>query len=287
MAHCQKIKVCDVKRVFDELNRTAEHYKNDVKPTFSELNYTLRYRALWGTDNFELRRDSVGVNSLLMLKFEERLSQLNFKKQKNTVGLCNWVISCPEEFKDDPEQQDRFFETVYSYTVNRYGVSNVLPGKVHNDESNPHIHIPVIPVVNENHLCAREFLTRKELSDYQKDLEAECFKTFGMKGLILNGRTKGDYTLEELKERTKDEEQLKIRESNIMQREREVAQMEQRAKDLLIALKKSSEEYKQLIEDVRAERRAEYQAKSNKLNLSVNEAIESFQSSKYEGDYGE
>lgn len=203
MAHCEKFKLSDAKNVLKEYNRELSEYKNEVDKSKIPLNYVI------GADN-----GADGECSRL----HSRVQQLSYRKRKDTIGFCTWIVTCPEEFKDDELKQREFFKFVYDYTVRRYGYENVLNGYVHNDETSPHIHIPVIPSVQENgldKLNAKKFLNKKELSAYHKDLEQECYEHFKIKGLILNGRTKGGYTLEELKQRTKDEEEMKRREQNV------------------------------------------------------------------------
>lgn len=208
MAHCEKFKLSDAKNVLKEYNRELSEYKNEVDKSKIPLNYVI------GADN-----GADGECSRL----HSRVQQLSYRKRKDTIGFCTWIVTCPEEFKDDELKQREFFKFVYNYTVRRYGYENVLNGYVHNDETSPHIHIPVIPSVQENgldKLNAKKFLNKKELSAYHKDLEQECYEHFKIKGLILNGRTKGGYTLEELKQRTKDDEEMKRREQNVKDAEK-------------------------------------------------------------------
>lgn len=255
MAHCEKFKICDAKKILNEMTRESDYYKNDVD--FSKIN--LDYQ-IYGDITKPIMQNA---SNIIADNMHMRINQLDYKQRKDTIGLCNWIVTCPEEFKNDKQKQDEFFQVVYTYTSERYGVNNVLHGVVHNDEATPHMHIPVIPVVkgknkgDNDRLNAKEFLTRAELHNYQADLEKECEKAFKIKGLILNGRTKGDYTLEELKERTKQEQErnakdlelitrentlrasemaLRERENDLIEREKEIQKQEQEIKQRYIAL---------------------------------------------------
>lgn len=277
MAHCQKIKLCDAKRVLDEIARSADHYKNDVNPELSDLNYVLS--PVWKSTETRVRNlkeNSHITGGLLTSNLNHRLSDLKYRAQKNTVGLCNWVVSCPEPLKGDPAAQERFFKVVYSYTLERYGSDNVLFGVVHNDETNPHLHIPVIPVVKENHLCARDFLTRRELAGYQRDLEDVCEREFGMKGLILNGRTKGNYTLDELKQRTKDEEDIQNKKQQAAELERAAREHEQQARLLVEHLRSVNEQFGELVKEMDEEQQAKRKAQRAKLTACANGYIQDY-----------
>lgn len=217
MAHCEKFKVCDAKKIFKEITRESKYYKNDVDSSRMHLDYQI---------NIYGKKPIIeNASKIMAWDMQSRIDKLDYRKRKDTVGLCNWVVTCPEEFKDNIQKQDEFFHVVYNFTSERYGVDNVLHGFVHNDEATPHMHIPVIPVVkgknkyDNDRLNAKEFLTRSELHNYQADLEKECEKAFKIKGLVLNGKTKGNYTTAELKERTKQEQELKARELDLISRE--------------------------------------------------------------------
>lgn len=252
MAHCQKIKITDVGRVLDEQHRVSSYYKNNVDVTRADTNRRIFWdRQLGAVRMVDLWRSRETDYDSLRFKLDNKLK---YRKQSNTIGLCDWVVTCPEAFKDDPNKQQEFFVTVYNYTVRRYGVDNVLGGSIHNDETTPHIHIPVIPVVDGDHLCAREFLTRKELKGYQEDLEEECASKFHLKGLILNGRTKGNYSLEELKERSE-------REQKLLEREQAITVKEQQVEQQLQALQQRGKQLEELIENVEESRKLAFRSR--------------------------
>lgn len=285
MAHCQKIKLCDAKRVFDEVFRSADHYKNNVDPLRCSQNYVLSHG--WGSNDVKARymrgEASHITGGLVAGNMNARLSGLQFRSQKNTIGVCDWVVTCPEEFKDKPDMQERFFKTVYNYTLNRYGEDNVLFAAVHNDETTPHIHIPVIPVIEKNHLCSRKFLTTRELVGYQKDLEDVCEHEFGLKGLILNGRTKGNYTLDELKQRSHDEEDIQNRRKQAAELERSAREHERQARLLVEQLKTADEQFRTLMKDMDEEQRTKYITRRNKLITDANTAKQAYVTNKQDG----
>lgn len=241
MAHAEKFKACDVRRVMKEYYRELEHYKNNVDVSKIGLNYCIECNADNELHHYYNRRSGPAAHS-----FEYRYSKIEHSNRKDAVGMVDWVVTLPEELKNaSEEKQKEFFYYVYGNTVLRYGMNNVLPGIVHNDETTPHIHIPVIPVVKEKdsqRVCAKKFLNRNELRDYQVNLDYVIEKIYGFKNAILNGRTKGNYSLEELKERTKKETQLHELEETINQRAEQLLIREQMISDRELELEKEKEE---------------------------------------------
>lgn len=48
----------------------------------------------------------------------------------------------------DQEQTRAFFETAKNYFAERYGLENIAYASVHLDESTPHMHMGVVPMVD-------------------------------------------------------------------------------------------------------------------------------------------
>ena len=205
------------------------------------MNYCIESTADKNIHHYYNRRSGPAAYS-----FEYRYSKMEHSNRKDAVGMVDWIVTLPEELKNASEEEQRkFFDYVYGYTVLRYGMDNVLPGMVHNDETTPHIHIPVIPVVNDKgsqRVCAKKFLNRNELKDYQVKLDEVIERVFGFKNAILNGKTKGNYTLEELKERTEKEKQLHDLEEAVNQRAEQLLIREQMISDRELELEKEKEE---------------------------------------------
>lgn len=162
-------------------------------------------------------------------RVEARLSDpaLVVPKRKDLNVMSDWVITCPEALQGDTAKRDRFFEVSYQFLKDRYGAENVVQGYVHLDETTPHMHAAVVPV-KDGKVSSKALFTRAELHEFHKELDRVCETEFGMKGLILNGRTKGDYTIAELKQRTKDEQDLENRRRAVRYREDAVSKAEDR-----------------------------------------------------------
>ena len=254
-----------------EHDRTATTYKNDVDLSRSNLN--------WGYGASDKSADE--VIRLIQKRCNEIMD--GRKMQDNTNIMSDWVITYPFEFctpttdangktynkPNDMAHCKKFFDTVYEFTCNRYGKENVIAGYVHMDETTPHIDINFVPEAisrknGQRTVSSASLLTKTELSGkhkngFQRNLEEQMELTFGQKGMILNGRTKGNYTVSELKQRTKDTHDLQVREENVQMQESalhelEIAQAEALAQERDELHLNAQQEYQDCHEELDAER---------------------------------
>ena len=276
MAHLEKIGARSALNVMREIARywkDKDRYKNSVDLTRSHLNYQL-------TDMGDSREDSPHKISKrtaeqLTQKMRSRMSELEYRNRKDTVGLCSWIVTCPPELLENEQEQAHFFRFVYDFTARRYGWENMLPGSVHNDETTPHIHMPFVPVVDGKKLGANALIDKKELKAYQQDLEKACEQEFGIKGLILNGRHRGYKTIEELKEVTKAKQELTDKEQALDKREQELAEIAKEIEDI-----KERERIKKKLEKTRRFDKAITET-SVKATVSPSESVSAFNKGRY------
>lgn len=196
--HLENYKMADVSRLMNEFEREKECNNKDgrIDESRTKDNYSIPPRRT----HYQLIGD-----------VERRLGHVKHSNRKDLNVMSVWVVTCPQEIVGDKDKEKRFFEETYSFFQNRYGTENVMCGYVHMDETIPHMHVPVVPV-KDGRVSAKALFNRTELSRCHKDLDDEMSVKLGMKGLILNGRTKGDYTVEELKERDRREAAVRERE---------------------------------------------------------------------------
>ena len=189
MAHVAHFKASDIKRLQNEYERDEKYKCRDGRIDSNKTNL-----------NYKMDVESLDK------KFNKRFSEVKHSNRKDLNVLSDWVITCPQELQTASEQA-KFFQLSYEFVKARYGADNVLQGYVHRDETSPHMHIPVIPV-KDNRVSSKALFTRMELHSFHKDLDKIMEDEFNIRGLVLNGRTKGNYTVSELKERTKQEQAL-------------------------------------------------------------------------------
>lgn len=265
--------------VIKEHDRTANTYKNDVDFTRSHLNFSY---GVNGAHSKEIKS-----------KIKQRCDAImDGRRLQDTANvMCEWVVTFPFDYctptpcyiykKDkktvrkedggkpvakmynkpnDPAQVKQFFDEVYDFVCERYGTENIMGAYVHMDEKTPQMHIDFVPEAISRKTGLRTVssasrITRGELHSFHTDLDKRIESTLGMKKAILNGRTKGDFTVEELKERERVE-------NEIAERMLKAKEVEQRANDkysdaikLCDELDKQQEELTQEREEFYAERR--------------------------------
>lgn len=201
----------DMTRITREAYRYYKNqsaYKNNVDLNKSHLNYSLN----------GLTRDEC-LRRIDMRCFEI-MNGRKMQSQTNVVG--SWVAHCPKELQGNEENERKYFKSVKTFLEERYGKENVIDGIIHYDETEPHGTFYVVPEAISRKTGKRTVSTasvydKKELDSFHPALDKYLESVFGMPGLGLNGRTKGDYTIEELKERTRAENERKAKEEKLQQ----------------------------------------------------------------------
>lgn len=220
MAHVENYTRKDMKKIMREAYREMQDedsYKNEVDGTRTHLNYTFRHKT------------AGEAMTALDVRVADIMQGRTVQKQTNVVS--SWAVTCPQEILGDSEKERRFFELVYKKTQERYGEKNVIDGVVHYDETTPHMTLYIVPEAvsrktGQRTVSSASLMTKKELREYQVMLDKACEAEFGMKNLILNGRTKGGYTLEEMKARTQEAQEMARREEGLSRKEGEIARKE-------------------------------------------------------------
>lgn len=236
MAHVEHYKMADVKRLANEWTRDEKYHDSDgrIKHDLTKYNYCMDDSTKSGGMKTRRARSLLGV-------VRTRMDEVPHSTRKDLNVLSDWVITCPQELKDDEQKRQRFFEVAYQFCTDRYGAENVMNGYVHMDETTPHMHVPVMPVV-DGRISAKALFTKKELTSFHKELDKRCEDEFGIKGLVKNGRTKGNYTFRELKQRSEDAQELDARKAKLDAQEKKahrIAMQNEKDRKELDALRSS------------------------------------------------
>ena len=251
MAHLDKFTRTDSRGVLKEAYRELRKYKNNVDTSLSMNNYSM-----------EGIKSSKEALKRVDARCAEVMNGRKMQKQTNVIVSCAYTL--PEYFYDKPvDEQRKCFDAVYRFIQDRYGKENVIDGVVHNDETTPHMTVYTVPVTTSRKtgnitVSSASLCTQKEFNTFHKDLESYMEKEFGVKGLALNGRTKGNFTLEELKERTRVKEEQDKREKGLNTKMQEA---EDAKKEQVLLKAKVEAEKEQLDKD-----KADFQAKKQQFN---------------------
>lgn len=219
MANLKTWKRGSMTNVIGEATRELDEYKNNVDEERTHLNYHL-------IEGSETRAKIIEkVNTRVHDVMGDKIKP---QTRKNMKPLGTWVVTLPQELNglSDEEQRD-FFETALEFVGARYGKENLVYAAVHMDENQPHMHVGVVPVctsrkTGKETVSSASMFTKKDLKTFHDDLDALMETKYGKARLMKNGRTKGNYTLDELKERTRNEEDLAKRTAEVDAKSKEI-----------------------------------------------------------------
>ena len=223
MANLKTWKRGSMTNVIGEATRELDEYKNNVDKERTHLNYNL-------IEGSETRADIIAkVNTRVHDVMGDKIKP---QTRKNMKPLGTWVVTLPQELNDlsDDEKRD-FFETALEFVGDRYGKENLVYAAVHMDENQPHMHVGVVPVctsrkTGKETVSSASMFTKKDLKTFHDDLDALMETKYGKARLMKNGRTKGNYTLDELKERTQTEERLAKQQAELDKQSAEITQVQ-------------------------------------------------------------
>ena len=113
---------------------------------------------------------------------EERIAGLHLKRKvrSDAVYLCSFVLTASPEFfrVSTKEKQYAFFRDCVKFFQDKYGSENILSAIVHMDETNPHLHLNLIPITNDK-LCAKDLCDGK-LAALQTEFWKEVGERYGL-----------------------------------------------------------------------------------------------------------
>ncbi len=136
--------------------------------------------------------------------------------KKNYNALSTWCIQIPKEFSGSYEEKNEIFKEMVKFTADRYGRDNIVSAWTHFDEvrnregiekengksliplkerehCQDHIHIRYVPRTSDGRISTKEVTPRKELRDFQREMQQhlrEKFPQHAHELNFLNGATR-------------------------------------------------------------------------------------------------
>lgn len=186
MAHCEKYNRAQMGQLLHHYEHRHNTIDGHIDMSRSNLNYNL------AADDQPLP-----AVEYLRARFEACPPKHD---RKDLVVLRDWVITAPKDLHE--RDHDAFFKTSYEFIADRYGRENIVSAWVHLDETTPHVHVALTPVV-DGHFNSKEFINIIDLRSFHRDLDAEMRKVFGRDIGVINGATReGNKSIDELKRGT-------------------------------------------------------------------------------------
>lgn len=120
----------------------------------------------------------------LVKRVNQRIKNLNLKRKprSDAVAIEDIIIGASVDFMAQlgTEKQQKYFSDALHFFQSRYGKDNVMYCQCHLDESNPHIHVGVIPVTLDGRLSARDVFNPISLEKLQTDFHNSVSSHYGL-----------------------------------------------------------------------------------------------------------
>ena len=218
--HIKKIKNEGLAKIAEHCRRTSPDgkYSNcNVDPERKHLN---------------IRRSDYPADIEMKTLIDKRIAEREVQKtkvKKNAVKLCSIVVeTSPEHMNSLPrEEQIRYFDEAFAWCKKLFGKKNVIEMNCHFDETTPHAHIAIVPIINGK-LCAKDLITRKFLFDLQEEFP----KAMQERGFHIK-RSEGGDPKERRKHLSEEEYRLKMWSADLKEKEKGLKKFEQRLEDKL------------------------------------------------------
>lgn len=92
--------------------------------------------------------DVYPVEGTALERLNERLSQVKCMNRADVNVLGQWVWTKPEHMP--VEQAPALFKAITDAFIKEHGRENLIYARVHMDETNPHLHLGIVPIIIDN-----------------------------------------------------------------------------------------------------------------------------------------
>ncbi len=142
-----------------------EHNKREYTPERMPDNINPEEEGYYGSNQYYTKNNEKSI----LKAIERLLSENNIKPRKNSVVALEYVVAL------SPDAKEKVYKTKYNasamldhlcrFIEKKHGKENVVSVDYHFDESNPHAHVIVVPIVEKEVRYKNRFgdYTRKEL----------------------------------------------------------------------------------------------------------------------------
>lgn len=114
----------------------------------------------------------------------KRIKELNLptKPRHDAILMNSYIVSSDGEYFAEASDQEReqFFIDAVKFLAKRYGRENIISAVVHMDETNPHMHLNMVPITQDGRLSSKALHDRKELSELQTAIYESVGKRYGL-----------------------------------------------------------------------------------------------------------
>jgi hypothetical protein len=230
--------------------------------------------------------DGIETNKSLKDTIYYRIKEAGVQERKNSVMALEYIVSGSPDFLKAYTPSKHFANCV-NFLEKKHGAKNIVAIAEHYDETNPHSHIIVVPIIKkevrwkrskgdgfiegkkeENRLCARDFTGNRDmLRKLQDDYFEHCVPYGKECGVILERGTKVEDQTKKYLGKTYHEMGL------INEALEKNNQLAQEANRLYKIGKENIEEYQKKLKETN-EQNQKLQALKDKMNRDLNIILE-------------
>ena len=166
----------------------AKKLKSDDLPAMQK-NLTANTKAQSGSNLFaSVSEMNHAIENMtptrLNARVQERIEQLHLKRRLrfDAIVIEDIVVGTSSGFMQNAavEQREQYFLDALHFFQCHYGRENVMYCQCHANESNPHIHVGIIPVTADGRLSASELFTDNSLKVLRTEFHREVASKYGL-----------------------------------------------------------------------------------------------------------
>lgn len=251
--NAQKNQITDVKGKENEQERIGEIKNEDIDLERTKNNY-----------------DLVESEKNLYQRVKQRVDELKengSRVQKNSVVMYSNILTVPQEQAEKWGEQktDDYFKACYEFFCKEFGKENVVSGKIHKDETTPHMHLHFVPVNIENGKLQARVAMNKAKINYIHDALPKFLQECGFDVVRASGKTK-DKNIENIHEYKEVQKKIAEKENDLEHLQQENTLLEKEIGD-------KKKEFLALSEKIPNDGNVQIRTKGNEVKTEVKQKM--------------
>lgn len=183
-----KLRGCDLKGFLnhfmreDDKEKKKRHSNKSINADLSTQNMTLVYNADTGKMQAAMCTQQImdAINRRLAdaIDIKSNTYKTTGKKIRSDAVQCRGLIfqidpDFYKQNKNNPQVMNKSYSDMLHLAQKQYGKKNIVAVSVHLDETNPHLHLILVPVTDDNRLSQKDFIDKKKLQIAHKEMREE------------------------------------------------------------------------------------------------------------------
>lgn len=200
-------------------------------------------------NNYDLVQSDKNLYQRVKKRVDE-LKENGSRVQKNSVVMYSNILTVSQEQAEKWGEQktDQYFKACYDFFCEEFGKENVVSGKVHKDETSPHMHLHFVPVNKENGKLQARIAMNKQKINYIHDALPKFLRERGFEVQRASGKTK-DKNIEDIHEYKQVQNEIAKKEKELEHIENKIRQSFEILPDTKETIQYMKKETKTVVED--------------------------------------